>query len=337
MDEPNSSLSETESERLFSVIGSLKSRGVSVIYVSHKIDEVLRISDRITVLRDGVLVGTVDSAGATAGSVIKMMVGRELNREYVPHGDLGAAILCVKGLSGEGFHEVSFDLRNGEILCFAGLVGAGRSEAWRAIFGAQRRHGGEVTLEGRPVHFTAPYQAIAAGPCHGARGSEKALPLHGSAHMVQHGPGQPAGNEAGVRALTEALKDTVRSYVSSLAIKLGPPTSRCATSPAETSRRPCWRAGSPCRPRCSSLMSPRTASMSGAKSEVYELIRRLASSGIAIALISSELPEVIAMADRVVVMHEGRVTGILERAEVDEHRIMAHATGGATASEATAH
>ena len=142
MDEPNSSLSGDDTERLFGVIGSLTGRGVSVIYVSHKIEEVLRISDRITVLRDGGLVGTVARAEATANSVIHMMVGRELTREYVPRGAAGPVVLSVRGLSGRGFSEVSFDLRGGEILCFAGLVGSGRSETWRTIFGADRRTDG---------------------------------------------------------------------------------------------------------------------------------------------------------------------------------------------------
>jgi ribose transport system ATP-binding protein len=122
-----------------------------VVYVSHKIDEVLRIADRITVLRDGALVGTVDRADATAASVIRMMVGRELDRAYVAHEKIGPVVLSVKGLSGSGFADVSFDLRAGEILCFAGLVGSGRSETWRTIFGAERRRAGEVTFEGRHV------------------------------------------------------------------------------------------------------------------------------------------------------------------------------------------
>src|SRR5208283_2450934 len=132
---------------------SLKGHGVSVVYVSHKIDEVLRIADRVTVLRDGALVGTVERADATADSIIRMMVGRELDRAYVPHEKIGPVVLSVKGLAGSGFTDVSFDLRAGEILCFAGLVGSGRSETWRTIFGADKRRAGEVFLNGRAVTF----------------------------------------------------------------------------------------------------------------------------------------------------------------------------------------
>ena len=304
MDEPNSSLSDTETERLFTVIGELSARGVSIIYVSHKIDEVLRISDRITVLRDGALVGTVDRGEATAASVIRMMVGRELTREYVPHGEPSEVVIGVHGLSGEGFSDVSFELRRGEILCFAGLVGSGRSETWRAIFGAQRRTSGRVTLGGRDVAFTAPYQAIRAG-----------LP----------------GMKRGLSIDRRRVAEVVKGFIGSLSIKLRSaeePVRNLSGGNQQKTVLARWLALSP---RVLILDEPTHGIDVGAKSEVYELIRRLARSGIAIALISSELPEVIAMADRAVVMHEGRVTGILSRDEIDEHRIMAYATGNAPA------
>ena len=328
MDEPNSSLSETESERLFTVIESLKSRRVSVIYVSHKIDEVLRISDRITVLRDGALVGTVDRAGATAGSVIRMMVGRELEREYVPHGDPGQVVLSVNGLSGEGFHEVSFDLRKGEVLCFAGLVGAGRSEVWRTIFGAQRRHGGDVILDGRPVHFAAPYQAINAGLAMVPEDRKKLSLFMDQPIWFNMALAGLRDLKRGVSIDRKRLDDTVKSYIKSLAIKLrsaDEPVRNLSGGNQQKTVLARWLA---LKPEVLILDEPTHGIDVGAKSEVYELIRGLARSGIAIALISSELPEVIAMADRVVVMHEGSVTGILGRAEIDEHRIMAYATGG---------
>ncbi len=327
MDEPNSSLSETETERLFAVIDSLKSRGVSVIYVSHKIDEVLRISDRITVLRDGALVGTVDRAGATAGAVIKMMVGRELTREYVPHGESGQTILSVRGLTGDGFSNVSFDLRRGEILCFAGLVGAGRSEVWRTIFGAQRRHSGEVLLDGRTVSFASPHHAIGAGMAMVPEDRKKlSLFMDQPVWFNMALAGLPA-MKRGIAIDRGRMGKIVWGFVSSLAIKLrstDEPVRNLSGGNQQKTVLARWLALSP---KVLILDEPTHGVDVGAKSEVYELIRRLASSGIAIALISSELPEVIAMADRVVVMHEGRVTGILGRADIDEHRVMAHATG----------
>jgi ribose transport system ATP-binding protein len=164
MDEPNSSLSETDTERLFEVIESLKKRDIAIIYVSHKIEEVLHIADRITTFRDGIYVGTIDAAEATEDTVIKMMVGRELDRSAiaVPE-NYGAVLLEVKGLTGQGFRNVSFDVRRGEIVGLSGLVGAGRSEVMRAIFGADKVESGQILFEGQPVQFKSPRQAIEQG------------------------------------------------------------------------------------------------------------------------------------------------------------------------------
>lgn len=329
MDEPNSSLSENETERLFSVIASLKGCGISVIYVSHKIDEVLRIADRITVLRDGALVGTVDRADATATSVIRMMVGRELDRAYVAHEKIGPVVLSVKGLSGSGFADVSFDLRAGEILCFAGLVGSGRSETWRTIFGAERRRAGEVTFEGRHVSFSAPYQAIAAGFAMVPEDRKKLslfmdMPIWFNVALA----GLPQMRR-GIAIDRRRIRDTVQSFVASMGIKLRSPEEPVRNLSGGNQQKTVLARWLALAPKILILDEPTHGIDIGAKADVYELIRRLARSGIAIALISSELPEVIAMADRAVVMHEGRVTAILERPEIDEHRIMAYATGTA--------
>jgi len=327
MDEPNSSLSDAETERLFAVIGSLSARGVSIIYVSHKIDEVLRISDRITVLRDGALVGTVSRAEATAASVIRMMVGRELTREYVPHGEPSDVVLTVRGLTGDGFSDVTFDLRGGEILCFAGLVGSGRSETWRAIFGAQRRTSGRVTLSGREVTFHAPFQAIRAGLAMVPEDRKK-LSLFMD-HPVWFNvtlAGLP-GMKRGAGIDRRRVNEVVKSFIASLSIKLrsaDEPVRNLSGGNQQKTVLARWLA---LAPKVLVIVEPTHGIDLGAMSDVYVLIRRLARSGIAIALISSELPEVIAMADRAVVMYEGRVGAILERGRIDEERIMAYATG----------
>ncbi len=327
MDEPNSSLSEAETELLFSVIASLKGHGVSVVYVSHKIDEVLRIADRVTVLRDGVLVGTVERADATADSIIRMMVGRELDRAYVPHEKIGPVVLSVKGLAGSGFTDVSFDLHAGEILCFAGLVGSGRSETWRTIFGAQRRRAGEVIFEDRPVSFIAPYQAIAAGFAMVPEDRKKLslfmnMPIWFNVALA----GLPQMKK-GLAIDRKRVRDTVQSFVASMSIKLRSPEEPVRNLSGGNQQKTVLARWLALAPKVLILDEPTHGIDIGAKSDVYELIRRLARSGIAIALISSELPEVIAMADRAVVMHEGRVTAILDRPDVEEHRIMAYATG----------
>jgi len=164
MDEPNSSLTQTETRQLFAVIEGLKKRGISIIYVSHKIEEVLQISDRITVFRDGKYIGTIESADATQGKIVQMMVGRELQREMArSEHRTGEVLLEVRNLTGRRFQDVSFSLHKGEILGFAGLVGAGRSEIARAIFGVDPYDSGEVLLEGKAVHFQSTRQAIQSG------------------------------------------------------------------------------------------------------------------------------------------------------------------------------
>jgi ABC-type sugar transport system ATPase subunit len=331
MDEPNSSLSEAETERLFTVIGSLKSRGVSVIYVSHKIEEVLRIADRITVLRDGALVGTVDSAGATVSGVIKMMVGRELTRQYVAHGEAGPVVLSVRGLSGAGFRDVSFELHRGEILCFAGLVGSGRSETWRTIFGAQHRSAGVVSLEGRPVNFTAPYQAISAGMAMVPEDRKKLSLFMDQPIWFNVALAGLPGLRRGPGIDRRKIGETVRSFTESLSIKMRSPDEPVRNLSGGNQQKTVLARWLALSPKVLILDEPTHGIDVGAKSEVYELVRRLARNGIAIALISSELPEVIAMADRAVVMHEGKVSAVLERSQIEEHRIMSHATGTAEA------
>jgi ABC-type sugar transport system ATPase subunit len=325
MDEPNSSLSETETQRLFEVIRSLKTRGVSVVYVSHKIEEVLTISDRITVLRDGRNVGTVATAEATIEGIIKMMVGRELKREYVPSESAGPIILSVRGLSGQGFNDVSFDLRKGEVLCFSGLVGAGRSEALRAVFGADRREAGEVTFGGRPAYFASPSEAIRAGLAMVPEDRKRSSLFMGLPILLNMGIALLPRLRRGMSIDRARLNQTAQSFIRSLSIKLRSPLDAVRNLSGGNQQKTVLARWLATEPKVLILDEPTHGIDVGAKSEIYELIRRLARTGIAIILISSELPEVMAMADRVVVMCEGRVTAILERKEIDEHRIMSYA------------
>jgi ribose transport system ATP-binding protein len=328
MDEPNSSLSETETVRLFEVIRSLKRRGISAVYVSHKIDEVMQISDRITVLRDGKYVGTVVTADATVEAIIRMMVGRELTREYVPATSIGPVVLSVRGLRGQGFQEVSFDLRRGEVLCFSGLVGSGRSETLRTVFGAQRREGGEVVFEGRPVAFSSPAEAIRAGFAMVPEDRKKLSLFMGLPILLNVGIALLPRLTRGISIDRARLGRTVAGFIRSLSIKLRSTDEAVRNLSGGNQQKTVLARWLATEPKVLILDEPTHGIDVGAKSEVYELIRQLARTGIAIVLISSELPEVMAMADRVVVMYEGRVTAILSREEVDEHRIMSYATGG---------
>jgi ribose transport system ATP-binding protein len=326
MDEPNSSLSSTESERLFEVIASLKQRDIAIIYVSHKIDEVLRLADRITVLRDGRYVGTVDRAAANEQRIVGMMVGRELDRSAISVLEkVGEVLLDVRNLSGARFQNVTFQLRKGEILAFSGLVGAGRSEVARALFGAEPIVSGEIQLEGKTVRFKSPQDAIRAGVAM-VQEDRKVLSLFiemsisNNLTMAELPFMRPLVTSDGAeRRLAEKM---VRQLDVRLA-SLEDPVSSLSGGNQQKTVLGRWLAT---QPKLLILDEPTHGVDVGAKAEIYTLVRNLASEGMAVMLISSELPEVLALAHRIVVMHEGRITGIVDRADATEERLMAYAT-----------
>lgn len=331
MDEPNSSLTERETERLFDVIALLKQQGVAVIYVSHRIEEVLHIADRITAYRDGRYVGTIDRAEASVNKIISMMVGRELaNVTRRTPTNIGAPLLEVRNLSSKGkpnLQNISFTLRRGEILGFAGLVGAGRSETARAIFGADRFETGEILLAGRPVRFRSPKEAVAHGI--GMVPEERKrlalfmnMPVRYNIGMASLPARSPGGivRHAGQRKVAE-------EFVRKLSIKLSTidaPVKSLSGGNQQKTVLARWLAT---EPRVLILDEPTHGVDVGAKADIYQLMRDLAADGIGIILISSELPEILNMSDRIVVMHEGRITGILDGQGATEDQVMAYATG----------
>lgn len=337
MDEPNSSLTESETERLFEVIEQLKQKGVSIIYVSHKIEEVLRISDRISVLRDGRYIGTINKDEASIDKVIQMMVGRELKRDktHTEH-TIGETVLEVKGLTGTRFQDVSFNVRRGEILGFAGLVGAGRSEVARAIFGSDPFTSGDIVFEGKSVRFHSPCEAIEHGLGMLPEDRKKlslfiGLPIRLNMSMVE----LPRLSQSGIIKHGKVEK-VVQEFVKKLNIKIGSlddPVSSLSGGNQQKTVLARWLATNP---KLLILDEPTHGVDVGAKAEIYKLMRALAREGISIILISSELPEILMMSDRVVVMREGRVTGILNREQMTEDVIMACATYDIHETAATA-
>lgn len=328
MDEPNSSLSETESERLFTLIGSLKERGIAIIYVSHKINEVLRISDRISVLRDGRYVGTLDAADASENRVISMMVGRELDRSAISSPDtIGGPLLQVRGLTARRFRDVSFDVRQGEIVAFSGLIGAGRSEVLRAVFGADRFTGGEIIFAGQPARFSSPTAAIKAGIAMVPEDRKVLSLFMGMAIKDNVSMAQLPYMARSGRISERRERDMVQGFVRKLDIRLASifhPVSSLSGGNQQKTVLARWLATGP---RLLILDEPTHGVDVGAKAEIYELVRELARQGVGIVLISSELPEVLALAHRIVVMHEGRVTGIIDRQDATEEALMNCATG----------
>ena len=335
MDEPTSSLSNEEVEQLFEIIENLRKKQVSIIYISHRMEELFRISDRVTVIRDGAYVGTKKTSETNPNELVAMMVGRDLEsfyaRDYCDM-DKAEVALEVKNLSQTGvFEDISFSVHKGEILGFSGLVGAGRSEIMECIFGARKYQSGTILLNGKEVRFTTPIQAIKAGI--------------GLVPEDRKKQGLVLGNTVGFN-LTLASID---SYINGIAIS----DRKCQEVidyykeklhiKAVADRVELVEAGSlsggnqqkivlgkwlAIKPDVLILDEPTRGVDVNAKFEIYSVINELAKAGIAVIMVSSELPEIINMCDNVCVIKAGRMTGMLGREELDQEKIMQYAAGG---------
>lgn len=329
MDEPTSALGEEEVESLFQIIGALKEQGITVIFISHRLEEIFRVADRVVILRDGRRVGDMPISEATPEQVIRMMVGRELTDMFRKEkAEIGPPLLEVRGLTRRGVvHDVSFTLHRGEILGIAGLVGAGRTETARLLFGVDRKDGGEIYIEGKPVQIHSPADAVAAGlglvpEDRGLQGLVLALPVQENIVLPTLGQHARAGwvNRLSVRR-------TAQAYVDKLNIRtphLGQPAMYLSGGNQQKVVLAKWLAS---RPKVLIMDEPTRGIDVGAKAEVHALMSQLAQSGMGIIMISSELPEILGMSDRILVMHEGRVAAILDRAEATQEKIMAYASG----------
>ena len=328
MDEPNSSLSETETKRLFGVIESLMSRDISILYVSHKIEEVMEISDRITVFRDGCYIGTENTNDATEYSIINMMVGRELDRSaYIVTPMSDEIVLDVRNLTSKRFKDVSFTVQRGEIVGFAGLMGAGRTDVARAIFGAESFEDGQILLNGNNVKFKSTSDAIANGLAM-VQEDRKLLSLFIELPVKKNISIAELPRMTRFGVINEKVERTMSdTLVNSLDIRLASienPVSSLSGGNQQKTVLARWLATNP---KLLILDEPTHGVDVGAKAEIYNLIRNLAKEGVSIILISSELPDLLAMSYRIVVMHEGRVTGIVHHENATEDNLMAYATG----------
>lgn len=326
MDEPNSSLSDSETKVLFQVIRDLKEKDISIIYVSHKIEEVLEISDRISALRDGQFVGTIDQKKATVDSIIHMMVGRDLNRERKNNHKIGDICLKAENLSGEGFNNVSFDLRKGEILGFSGLVGAGRSEVARSIFGAEPFTSGKLTIYGKTLRFKSPAEAIKNGLAMVPEDRKKLSLFLQNPISFNMSIAELPRLKKKVLIDYKKVDSIIKDFTDKLKIKMATPDHPVSSLSGGNQQKTILARWLATNPDFLILDEPTHGVDVGAKSEIYQLIHNLATEGLSILLISSELPEILAMSDRVVVMSEGSVTAILNRNEMTEENIMAYAT-----------
>jgi rhamnose transport system ATP-binding protein len=335
MDEPTAALSSRETDELFRIIGDLRARDVAVLFISHRLEEVFALSDTVTVLRDGAHVITASAAELDTTSLIRHMVGRELGDLFPKEAaEIGEPALEVRGLTREGvFRDVSFSVRHGEIVGLAGLVGAGRSEVARALFAVDPRDAGTILRDGEPVAIGSPREAMKAGLAfvpedrqHQGLVLEMAIADNATLpflrRLTRFGLVQRRREREVARTFTERLQ--VR------AAGLAQPVGSLSGGNQQKVVLAKWLATDP---KVLILDEPTRGIDIGTKAEVHRIVSGLAAQGMAILLISSELPEVLAMADRVLVMHEGRVTGEFSRDEADQERIMRAATGQETAGE----
>ena len=330
MDEPTAALSSREVERLFGIVRDLRERGVAVVYISHRLDEVFELSDTITVLRDGAHVITADASEFDNAALIRHMVGRDLGELFPKEpAEIGAPLLEVRGLTRSGvFSDVSFELRRGEILGFAGLVGAGRSEVARGIFGVDKLDYGEVRIDGQPVRIRSAADAVRAGLAYVPedrqhQGLVLEMPIDQNAtlpSLSRLASRLKLVSRKRERALAEEFTNELQVKAGSLDLPVG-------TLSGGNQQKVVLAKWLATNPRVLILDEPTRGIDVGTKAEVHRIISHLAAQGIAIVLISSELPEVLAMSDRIVVMHEGRVTGLFGRDEADQETIMRAATG----------
>ena len=329
MDEPTAALTEAEIAELFTIIRQLRAEGVGIVYISHKMDEIKRIADRITVMRDGAHVGTVEAADTPMARIIAMMVGREIGEESVSIPDLSAApvALEVRNLTrGREVRGVSFSLKKGEILGFAGLMGAGRTETARAIFGAEPAEAGEVLVHGKPALIRSPSDAVRAGIGYLSEDRKHyglALGMDVRDNIALASLDRHADRLG--RIDERALAGIARDYIARLRIRT--PHDRQPVRLLSGGNQQKVVIAKWLLRDCDILIfdEPTRGIDVGAKSEIYRLLNDLAAAGKAIIVISSELPEILRLSHRIAVMCEGRLTGILPGGASQE-RIMALAT-----------
>ena len=343
LDEPTSALTDAEIKSLMEILKYLKHNGVTCIYISHKLEEFFRITDNITVLRDGLVVDTVKTADTTEEKVIAMMVGREMKERFpVRNRKIGEKILEVKELSTQdllsqgkiAIKNITFDLKKGEVLGIAGLMGSGRSELVTTIFGEYGKHvTGEIFLEGRPIKISSAREAVNYGIGLVPEDRKKmGLVLMQAIYKNISLPN--------IRKFSNALSidkhkelNECRKYADSLNIKTPSLFAITESLSGGNQQKVVIAKWLMSTPKILILDDPTRGIDVGTKYEIYKLINQLAEDGIAIIMISSELEEILGMSDRILVMHEGKCTGILEQKEATQEKVMALATGTKNYSE----
>ena len=325
MDEPTSALTEREVQHLFRIIKTLRSQGKGIVYITHKMNELFEIADEVSVFRDGKYVGTHAATAVTRDDIIRMMVGREITqmfpKETVP---IGEVVLSVRGLSlGKIFKDVSFDVHSGEILGIAGLVGSGRSNIAETVFGVTPASSGTIHINGKQVAITSPKTAMQNGMAFLTEdrkdtGCFLILDVLENMGMAVLNQGYVKGGFVAQAALTKDCE----AMSASLRVKTPDMQEPVLNLSGGNQQKVLIGRWLLTKPRILILDEPTRGIDVGAKSEIHRLISKLAADGVAVIMISSEMPEILGMSDRIMVIHEGRVTGFLDRKDADQVKIM---------------
>lgn len=330
MDEPTASISQKDSARLLEIVKQLRDEGVTIIYISHRLAEIAEIADRITVLRDGSQIQTVDAKDVTEQQLIALMVGREIKDAYTKvEVELGEVVLKVENLSSDVFSDVSFEVHKGEIFGFGGLVGSKRTEVLETIFGLRPMTGGKIWLFGEEYVPTTPEKAIEKGMAFCTEDRKKTglvlcRPISENLALLNV---KTHVNKIGFLDFKK-LAELAQGQRKSLNIRISNIEQPVSTLSGGNQQKVALGKWLDMKPKIILFDEPTRGIDIGAKAEIYKIMARLVQEGVSIIMVSSELPELISVADNVLVMREGVMKGVLGRAELDQERIMSFATAG---------
>ncbi|MEL6100843.1 MAG: sugar ABC transporter ATP-binding protein [Pseudomonadota bacterium] len=329
MDEPTAALSHKEIEELYQLVEELKSQGKAILFISHKFDEIFRVADRYTVFRDGELVGEGLMVDVNEADLVKMMVGRDVSQIFPDRlSNPGDTVLSVQGFEHPTeFADISFTLRRGEILGFYGLVGAGRSEFMQALFGITRASAGSLEIEGAPVTIRSPADAVANGMVYvpedrGRQGAITALPIFQNITL----PSLGRTSKNGLLRLAEEFK-LAREYTERLDLRAASLDTDVGNLSGGNQQKVVIAKWLATQPKVIILDEPTKGIDIGSKAAVHEFMADLAADGLAVVMVSSEIPEVLGMSDRVIVMREGRIVAELDGKGLTPETLVRHAAG----------
>lgn len=337
MDEPTSALNQQETDNLFKIIRSLKQKDVTIIYISHKLDEIFKITDRITVMRDGcVIITGKNTEDCTHEMIVKLMTGKELNDNYFAKDEAhvtepsdATTIMSVKNISSRArnLHSVSFDLYEGEVLGIAGLLGAGRTELFKAIFGADAKTSGEIALNGKPVTINSTSDAVKAGIMLVPEDRKtEGLILQMTIRDNIVVPSLPSISKYGLVDKKKG-KDISQTYVEKLRVKCTGDDAVVGNLSGGNQQKVVFAKWLAAGPKVLMLDDPTRGIDVGSKHEIYGLVRDLANQGIGVIFVSSEMPELVGVCDRVLVMRDGEIVCEAKGEEINENHLMMYATG----------